>query len=159
MKLSQNQTNRVWQLMFEAEVRSLYFGELTSRYTTLRQIITGASLFLSSGAAATIAAKTPSYIPIILASVTAVLSAYAIAVGLDRKIAALGKLHGTWHNLQTSYENLWNHWFEDDADELYEKLRIEERSASEAGLEMPYQPTRLKKWMEFTSGRYKLNAA
>src|SRR5437773_2086236 len=104
MTMTESQANRVWELMVEAEVRALYFGDVASRYTKRRQIITGLSLLLSSGAAATIVAQAPSAVPLVMAAVTAFLSAYQISVGLDRKIAALVKLHGAWHSLQSSYE-------------------------------------------------------
>ena len=42
------QTNLVWENMLAAETRSLYFGDLATRYTRRKQCITGSSFFLSS---------------------------------------------------------------------------------------------------------------
>ena len=38
--LTDDQINRVWQNMLAAEARSLYFGDLGSRYTRRKQWIT-----------------------------------------------------------------------------------------------------------------------
>ena len=90
--LTEGQTNRVWEKMISSEVRSLYFGELASRYTRQKQFITGLIFFLASGAAATLAAELPRLIPLRMSGVSAVLTAYAIAVNLDRKAATMAKL-------------------------------------------------------------------
>jgi hypothetical protein len=55
--LSEFQINRVWENMLAAETRSLYFGDLASRYTRKKQWITGLSFFLSFGAAASFIGK------------------------------------------------------------------------------------------------------
>ena len=52
--LTDDQIKRVWENMLAAEARSLYFGDLAARYTRRKRVITGASFFLSSGAAATL---------------------------------------------------------------------------------------------------------
>ena len=64
--LTEEQIVDVWEGRISAEVRSLYFGDLASLYTTQKQWITGASFFLSSGAAALLIAKLPVWIPIAL---------------------------------------------------------------------------------------------
>ena len=79
--LTENQVNRVWNKMVEAEVRSLYFADLAGRYNRYKQILTGVSFFLSSGAAATLLAKAPDWIPILLAIIVAILSAYLTVIG------------------------------------------------------------------------------
>ncbi|MBI4469607.1 MAG: hypothetical protein HY650_09840 [Acidobacteria bacterium] len=52
--LTPDEVDRVWQRMAEAEVRAFYFADLAARATRQKQIITGVSFFLSSGAAATV---------------------------------------------------------------------------------------------------------
>lgn len=69
--LNEAQITRVWEGMLAAETRSLYFGDLISRYTRQKQWITGTSFFLASGAAATIISKSPAWIPLILALIVA----------------------------------------------------------------------------------------
>src|SRR3954466_652799 len=85
--------------MIAAEVRSLYFGELDARYRKTKQIIFGLAFFLSSGAAASMVAKFPSEIPIGMSVLAALATAYAIAVGLDKKATTIAKPHGTWSRL------------------------------------------------------------
>jgi hypothetical protein len=84
--LTENERTLVWTKAYEADIRSLYFGDQAVRYTKHKQIITGVSLFLSSGAAAALIASAPKFIPTILAVIVAVLTAYSMAVGLDRRI-------------------------------------------------------------------------
>jgi uncharacterized protein (DUF2062 family) len=85
--LTEDQAKRVWEKMLGAEARSLYFGDLARTYTRRKQIIAATSFFLSSGAAAALIAKFPSYIPLGLAVIVALMSAYSLAMNLDRSIA------------------------------------------------------------------------
>jgi len=152
--LTENETKRVWENMLEAEVRSFYFGELASRYTTYKQVITGISFFLSSGAAAAIIAKAPAWVPVLSASIVAILTAYSMAVGLDRRASAMSKLHYEWNHLTADYERLWNHWHEDNASEVFEDLLRRGREASEAGTEMPYDEKLIAKWEKHVYSRF-----
>jgi hypothetical protein len=147
--LTESEANRVWQKMYEAEVRSLYFGSLAARYTKEKQIITGVSFLLSSGAAATVAAKLPSLVPIISASIAAVLTAYSIAVGLDRKAASMSRLKYQWSQIASDLERLWNHWYEDGAGARLEEILKLSREASQAGSsEAPYDEELMGKWQK-----------
>ena len=153
--LTENQANRVWQKMVEAEVRSLYFGDLASRYTRRKQIITGLAFFLSSGAAATLAGKLPTWIPLVLAIIVAVTTAYSIAVNLDRYLRTLVRLHCEWNSISADYERLWNHWRDDDAERVMAELTKRARDASEAGTEMPYDEDSIEKWEEMVYSRFR----
>jgi hypothetical protein len=154
MRLTENQANRVWQKMVEAEVRSLYFADLAAGYTRRRQIITGTSFFLSSGAAATLVANAPVWVPTVLATVVAILTAYSLAVSLDRCISTLVKLHYQWNHLCADYERLWNHWYDDDAEEVLADLAKRGRESSELGTEMPYNEKKIDKWREMVYSRF-----
>lgn len=141
--------------MVEAEVRSRYFGELATRYTKRKQMISGTSFFLSSGAAATLAAEVTREIPLALSVVAALIGAYSIAVGLDKKAATMAKLHAAWNQLSSDYENLWNHWFEDDAESKLTMLVTRGKDASETGTsEAPYDERLLAKWRDQVYSRY-----
>jgi hypothetical protein len=156
MKLSESQAGRVWTRMVEAEIRSLYFADLATRQTSLKQWITGGSLFLSSGAAATIASNLPFYIPLIMSALTAALSAYSIAAGLDKRISAMVRLHDDWNRLQLEYERLWHHWEDDDAEDTFRKLQDQERILSQAGIEIrPYDEALIDKWSTITYERHR----
>jgi hypothetical protein len=152
--LTENQTNRVWQRMVEAEVRSLYFADLASRYTKRKQIITGVSFFLSSGAAATLVARLPAFIPLILSLIVAIVTAYSMAVGLDRRIKTLSNLHYEWNHLTADYEWLWNHWRDDDADQVLADLVKRASEASEIATEMPYDEDSIDKWEQIVYSRF-----
>ena len=157
--LQEIQVNRVWQMTYEAEVRAFYFGDLASRYTRRKQIITGMSFFLSSGAAATILASSPKWVPISLSAVAAILTAYSISVNLDRKALTMAKLHSTWNRLAVEYERLWHHWYQDDAQTILEELQDRSIEASESGTEAPYDERLLDKWAERAYNKYNSSAA
>jgi len=144
--------------MVEAEVRSAYFGDLSSSTTKLKQIITGVTFFLSSGAAATLIGKLPAAVPVVLSILAAVATAYSIAVGLDGRIKTLTKLHAEWNHLSADYERLWTHWSDEDAEETFDSLIRRASDASEIALEMPNDPKRLDKWRTTVYSRFKEEA-
>lgn len=157
--LTDGQVKRVWEKMIEAEVRSLYFGDLAARYTKQKQIITGVAFFLSSGAAATLASKTNYWFPLSMSALSALLTAYSIAVGLDRKVATMAKLHSLWSQLEAGYDRLWNHWYEEDAEKQFKELLKRGREASEMGTtEAPYDERLIDKWEDRVYARYGANA-
>lgn len=148
--LTDAQVNDVWNEMIAAEVRALYFADLGANYTKTKQIITGISFFLSSGAAATILGKSPVWVPVLFSIVTAVATAYSIAVGLDRKAGLMGKLHYTWSEIESDYRQLWNHWYEDEAEDQLKDILIRVRDASQIAItEAPYDENLVKKWRSF----------
>jgi hypothetical protein len=153
--LTESQANRVWERMVEAEVRSLYFGDLANRYTRRKQFIAGLSFFLSTGAAATIIAKAPDWVPITLAVVVALATAYSMAVGLDRYINSMSKLHYGWNHLAVDYERLWNHWLDDDAERILDDLVKQGMELSEQATEMPYHEKLIDKWRDVVYLRFK----
>jgi acyl-CoA hydrolase len=148
--LNDNQIRDLWDRMLAAETRTLYFADLSNRYTQLKQVITGVSFFLSSAAAATIIAKLPYYIPLGLSVVVALMTAYSFATDLDRRIGTAVKLHSQWHQISDQYGNLWNHTYADDAEEQFEEISARERELSElATTEMPNPDwKRLEKWQQ-----------
>jgi hypothetical protein len=106
--LTEAQITSIWERQIAAEVRALYFADLASSYTTQKQWITGSSFFLASGAAAALVAKSPSWVPLVLACITAVLSAYTVARGMDGATRTMSKFQFSWSELASSYEALWN---------------------------------------------------
>ena len=156
MALTEGQIKSVWEKKIGAEVRSLYFGDLATRYTRRKQIITGASFFLSSGAAAMLAAKAgPDWIPLTMAAITAFLTAYSISVGLDRKVATMAKLHYEWNSLAAELDRLWNHWHEDDAESRFADVVKRAADVSQmAATEAPYDERLMGKWQDRVVAQY-----
>jgi hypothetical protein len=157
--LTEEQAKRVWEKMLGAEARSLYFGELASSYVRRKQFITAASFFLSSGAAATVVAKFPAFVPVVLALVAALSTAYSLAINLDRSIVSLTKLHCQWNQLSADYENLWHHWQDEDSESVLNTLLKRAADASETAIEMPYKPETLDKWQNVVYSRVAAAAA
>ena len=157
--LSEAQIKRVWGNMLAAETRALYFGDLASRYTHQKQWITGISFFLSSGAAASIISKAPAWIPLVLALIVAALTAYAMAVNLDGKIATMIKLHSAWSVIATNYDSLWNHTYEDEAEDRLNQIVQSEREPSEiATTNAPNDQKLLGKWQDRVFAMYHLSS-
>jgi hypothetical protein len=151
--LTEDQANRVWEKMLGAEARSLYFGDLAASYTWRKQIITAVSFFLMSGAAAAVIAKLPGFVPVTLSVISALATAYSLAVNLDRSIVTMTKLHCQWNQLSADYEHLWNHWQDADSDVVLRSLLKRAGDASEAAIEMPYKPEALDKWQRIVYSR------
>ncbi|MDP9038956.1 MAG: hypothetical protein M3O02_06745 [Acidobacteriota bacterium] len=147
--LTEDQINDVWEGQVSAEVRSLYFGDLATLYSQRKQWITGLSFFLSSGAAATVVAKMPPAIPVVLSLVVALLTAYSIAVGLDTKVRTMAKLHFAWNQIGNDYKRLWNHTYGDEAEAELDDLRRRECEYSElATTEAPNDKARMSRWTD-----------
>jgi hypothetical protein len=156
--LNDFQIRRVWDDMLAAETRSLYFGDLASRYASRKQWITGLSFFLSSGAAATLIGKSPEWVPVVLAVVVAVMNAYALAVNLDGKITTMAKLHGLWRQISSDYNRLWNHVYDTDAEEQLEKITNSDKEASElATTNAPNNEKLMAKWQDRVFALYHLS--
>lgn len=147
--LTEHQITSVWERQLAAETRALYFGELASNYTRQKQWISGLTFFLSSGAAATVIAKTPSWVPVTLAVFTAILTAYSIARGLDGATRTMSKLQASWAHLAADYEALWNTtWSDDAADQLNLLVTREVDLSSQASTDAPYHPKRVAYWQD-----------
>jgi hypothetical protein len=147
--LSEFQIGQVWENMLAAETRSLYFGDLASRYSRRKQWITGASFFLSSGAAATVLAKSPDLVPIGLAILVALTNAYSMAVNLDGRIKTMCSLGSAWNKIATDYNRLWNHTYSDDAEkELYEIVERAREASEIATTEAPNDQKLLGQWQD-----------
>lgn len=156
--LKESETADVWLNMIAAEVRAFYFGELASKYSKRKQLITFVIFFLSSGAAATFIAKTSvEWLPATLAIITALLTSYSIAFGLDRQVTAASKLHAQWMHISIEYQHLWNHWSEDGARDTFNDLLARGAQASEtATLEAPYDKKRMDYWADHVHAQYGL---
>jgi vacuolar-type H+-ATPase catalytic subunit A/Vma1 len=160
LMLTDDQIAEIWDEMIAAEVRGLYFGDLGARFTRRKQIISGVSFFLSSGAAATIVAKSPSWIPVLLSTLTALVTAYSIAVGLDRKSTTMAKLYSTWSQIESECRSLWNHWYEDNAETTFNEIQSRIRQASELAItDAPYDKELVSKWRTYVHQEHGLTPA
>ena len=154
--LDGNQVKTVWTAKYEAEIRSLYFADLAIRYTRRKQWIAGATLVLSSGAAAWIIAELPKLVGFAMALVIAILSAYSIVANLDRAATQMAKLHAGWNHLADEYDHLWSHLYDDAAERTLLELISRGRGlSSESVAEAPpYNEGVLKKWQDHVYNAY-----
>lgn len=157
--LSENQITDVWERQIAAEVRSLYFGELASRYSKQKQWITFVTLFLSSGAAGSLLAKLTFWVPFFLSTFVAVLTAYTVAINLDLTIRSMAKCHYSWNELAHAYERLWDNVHAEDAQLTFESLTRRERDLGElATTDAPNNQDRLAYWQDHVFRLHKLVA-
>ncbi len=158
--LNQDQILTVWERQLAAETRALYFAELASNYTRQKQWISGASFFLASGAAATLLGKFPASVAIVLAVITALLSAYSIARGLDGATRTMSKFQFSWSELASGYEALWNTTYADDATTRLDQLIGRENElSSQASIEAPYKADRVAYWQDQVFQQHHLTPA
>ena len=149
MPLTREQADDVWESQLFAETRSLYFGDFANLYSTRKQWITGASFFLSSGSAATIVAKMPACVPVLLSLLVALMTAYAVAVNLDSKIRTMAKLHYAWNQISNDYKRLWYHHYAEDADADLADIQRRETELSElATTDAPNDIKRMERWQD-----------
>jgi hypothetical protein len=146
-QLTEAQITSIWERQIAAEVRALYFADLAWSYTRQKQWITGASFFLASGAAATLLAKAPGWLPLGLACITALLSAYSVARGLDGATRTMSKFQFAWSELASGYEALWNDVYGEGPLTRLDALLAKERDlSSQASTEAPNDQKRLRHW-------------
>ena len=158
--LTDAQVDDIWKRMVKAEVRSLYYADLASSYAREKRFITFVTFFSSSAAVATIVAKLHPAIPGCLSVIGALLAAYSIAMGLDKRAETLMKLHHQWNALYAEYFRLWNHWNEGEAEKTLEALIVKAMEASDLGtVEDPKDGKRLEAWTKKVFAQYNEEAA
>ena len=147
--LTIEQVEKVWERMIEAEVRALYFGDLANYYTRWKQWITGGSFFLSSGAAATVIAKAPTFVPVGMSAVVALAQALAIAWNLDSAIRTMATLNKGWSEIAAGYERVYSDPYTDQSEISYHQIGEKERELSMlATTDAPNDQKRLGKWQK-----------
>ncbi len=158
--LTAEQRETVGDRMISAEVRSLYFGDLASLYSRRKHWITGLSFFLSSGAAATLIAKAPAWVPIVLSVIVAAITAYSMSVNLDSLTRLMAKLHYSWNEIANDYERLWSSLDDEGAESTFEQLSRRERDLSElATTDAPHDKRRLERWQAYVWDQRQLPTA
>lgn len=158
--LTEYQVSCVWENMLSAETRAFYFGDLGIRYTRRKQWITGIAFFLQSGVVATLAARAPTWTPLLLGLIGVALSAYAIAVNLDGKANTMTKLYAAWHGIALQYEQLWSHTWADDAEDQFTAIVARERDPSELAIgNAPYDKRRLSQWQDHVLAMHHVQTA
>jgi hypothetical protein len=147
--LNENQIASIWERQLSAEVRSLYFAELANKFTRQKQFISGASFFLASGAAATLIGKAPAWVAIVLSCITAIISAYSVARGLDGATRTMAKFQFSWSELAAGYEALWNATYQEDAVSQLGLLVAKENDlSSQTSTDAPNDQKRLEYWQD-----------
>ncbi len=113
------------------------------------------SVFLSSGAVVTVLAKSPSWIPVALSIVTAVINAYSSAFGLDSRMRSMAKLYAQNSQIANDYEHLWNNVYAEDAGAILDALVHRDTEISEtATTEAPNDQKRMGRWQDYVFAQH-----
>jgi hypothetical protein len=107
MALSEADRERVWEGLYNSEVRAVYFGYLSARYQKQQSFMTWLSLFLSGGAFGTFVsslAHTRPWVPQTFAFLTAGLSGYSLVARKERKGIDSSNLGAKWTQLGQKYD-------------------------------------------------------
>ncbi len=148
--MTENDAGQVWREARQAQVRSLYFGDMLSRYMRRKQWVVGLSLGLSSGAVVSAIGGPWSELTPLLAAIVAILNAWSIAANLDQKIVTLARLQAAWEDLRIEYNDVWSEWYEDDAASRFMALQ---RRARELGVlastGAPWDQKAVTRWEQF----------
>jgi len=129
-------------------------------YTAQKKWITALSFFLSSGAAATVLARMPGWVPILLSLAAAAITAYATVFGLDSRTRSMADLYWRSNQLASDYERLWNNVYaEDAAKTLSDLLRRDADIAKIAVTEAPSDQKRMGRWRDYVFVQHDLPVA
>jgi hypothetical protein len=99
----------------------------------------------------------PNVVAIVASLAVAVLTAYSIAVGLDRKASAMAELHLEWKQIAFDYNRLWNHAYEEHSESWLEEIMKREREPSKvAAVEAPNDEKLMGKWESYVLASYRV---
>ena len=146
--LSQAQIDRVWKGMLAAEVRANYFAELVSRLNRTQQYLIWGTLFLSSGAFASVTISDLAILRPFLTLGAAGLSLVSLVQQNQRKAMEAADLHMRWSRIANDLERLWENVYADDGEPRLAILTERISEASKAGTSFPDEPKRMLKWQE-----------
>ena len=101
--------------------------------------------------------QAPQWVPLVLSGGVALASAYSMAVGLDKKIGTMAKLHSAWSQIAVDYDRLWNHTADTDAEAQLDQIIRREKDLSElATTDAPNDQKLLGQWQDRVFSMYKL---
>ena len=147
--LSEAQIERVWQGMLGAEIRANYFAELTERYNRRQRWATWGTLFMSSGALATILIQLPAqwaWVRAVFAAVATALSLYSVVRQNSKLSVDAADLYARWNKLSSQYEKLWEDVTVDGAIDILEALTEHGRELSKSATAFPNDERAMLKW-------------
>jgi len=85
------------------------------------------------------------------------MTAYSIAVGLDRKITTMAKLHSAWNRISQEYRRLWSRTGAEDAEsQLAQIIEMSLEPSELATTDAPNDQKLLEKWQDRVFALYHL---
>ncbi len=149
--LSEAQIKRVWEGMLGSEIRALYFAERVERLNRSQRMITWATLFMSSGAVATVSIQLPPefvILRILFPILTVALSLHSLVAQRQKLAIDASDLHVRWGKLAQDYESLWENVYAELAYVKLQALSDRELEVSKASTGFANEPRVMLKWQE-----------
>lgn|ERR1039458_2579727 len=140
---AQDFRRRVWDEMLFAAMRANYFGEMVLWYQNLEKWIRVVILVASSGAAATVLAKTPDWLKLGLPIIAAAGSFWLILSQFGMLAREASDIHAGWNSVEARYERLWNSLEEPGSEMLFDQIYDSANALSKAGTKFPNRQKRL----------------
>ena len=156
------QRERIWGEMLDAETRSLYFAGLERRYQVHEQKVTLLILLLSSGSVVSLLADIPADYHLLraaLPAITAALSGFLLLEKHSSKARTCSYLHARLEKLAADYEDLWSTLDDPAALREWKRLQAVGRDLSETATKLPSKVRQLRKWQSFVLRRRNLAPA
>ena len=153
------QRERIWGEMLDAETRSLYFAGLERRYQVHEQRVTLLILLLSSGSVASLLADIPAdyhWLRAALPAIAAALSGFLLVEKHSNKAWTCSHLHARLEKLAADYEDLWSTLDDPAAIPEWKRLQAVGRDLSETATKLPSKVRQLRKWQSFVLRRRNL---
>jgi len=149
--LSVFEQRTVWGILMGAEIRALYFAELSNRFQRRQRLLVLGSLVLSGGAFLSLvttvipAQSQWNWIKAALALFSAILSAWSLVAKNERSSIDAQDLHFRWNVLALEYRRLWSDVYSDGAHSKLVALEDQEALLSKSSTTMPNDVRLMKK--------------
>ncbi|HEV2962676.1 MAG TPA: hypothetical protein VG649_12675 [Candidatus Angelobacter sp.] len=161
--LTDFQVNDLWQQWLSAETRALYFAEMGRRYNLLQNLLTWATLLLTSGATAALISnwipQNYAWTKPLVTALAAALSLVTLVMQNPKKYSDCADLHFKWNRLAEEYKNLWNATYADSAASTLTRLNEKAAEISKAGIWIKYKKQTLLKWEDHVLQDHGVKAA
>lgn len=147
--LTRHQQALLWETMFGAEVRALYFGELCERYQHWHRLLQWATLVASSGAVVALIAAVPpewAWLRLVLATAAAGASLWSTVAGYTRQSSECSSLHLQWNRLAKDARQLWGDMYTTGAATMLQSIVERDVELGKQGTTFPNRPQRMRHW-------------
>lgn len=147
--MTQNERQRLWTDLLDAETRTLYFADLVRHYENIEHWVTIGILVLSSGTTVSGFAGNDPKLQGVVASIAVILSTVLLVQKFSKKSELCANLHEQQNTLVAEYEEVWENSEQlPDLKERLHRLRRESARLSKAATTLPNKVGKLREWQK-----------